>query len=108
MKQGIIPELYLIDYLDPGQTVKQVSILKLYLYCHYQGLAIKQGIIPELSEEDLEVTKVIGRGAYGDVQEGVLRVRETGAQHCVAIKSLKSKLTVNKSTRSLIFCFTLW
>lgn len=54
-----------------------------------EGLAIKQGIIPELAEEDLVVTKVIGRGAYGDVHEGLLRDRETGALHNVAIKSLK-------------------
>ena len=56
-----------------------------------QGLAIKQGILPELAEEDLELTKVIGRGAYGDVYEGVLKDRETGEQHNVAIKSLKSR-----------------
>ena len=60
-------------------------------YCIYlQGLAIKQGILPELDKEDLELTKVIGRGAYGDVYEGVLRDRETGKDHNVAIKSLKS------------------
>ena len=71
-------------------TNYQVSrILNIALYLH-QGLAIKQGIIPELAEEDLVVTKVIGRGAYGDVHEGLLRDRETGALHNVAIKSLKS------------------
>ena len=69
--------------------VSRILNIALYLH-HYQGLAIKQGIIPELAEEDLVVTKVIGRGAYGDVHEGLLRDRETGALHNVAIKSLKS------------------
>ncbi|KAL5260963.1 hypothetical protein ACHWQZ_G006861 [Mnemiopsis leidyi] len=68
----------------------------------FEGLAIKQGILPELDEEDLELTKVIGRGAYGDVYEGVLRDRETGKDHNVAIKSLKRRgMTVAAFLREL-------
>ena len=64
-----------------------------------QGLAIKEGIIPELMEEDLEMIKVIGRGAYGDVHEGTLLDRETGLRHCIAVKTLKSKFIFVKVNR---------
>ena len=55
-----------------------------------QGLAIKQGIIPELNQADLDLEALLGSGAYGDVHRGVLRVAGKRL-HRVAIKTLKSR-----------------
>ena len=54
-----------------------------------QGLVIKEGILPELSEEDITMNMMIGQGAYGDVYEATLRDREARTYRHVAVKTLK-------------------
>ena len=56
---------------------------------YFQGLVIKEGILPELSESDITLHRVIGTGAYGEVYHATLRDHAADTSRPVAVKTMK-------------------